>query len=114
MSKSQILALCILVPFSALSVYAVMQVGYFGIFEYHIHSPAGWQVFTDLVIALVLVLSWLIHHARTNGRNPVPWVVLTLLLGSFGPLLYLLFFGISNKVAQERQAAGRTTAQNGA
>ncbi len=70
-----------------------MQVGYIGIFDYHRHSPAGWQVFADLVIALLLVLLWLVPHAKESGRNPWPWVVLTLLLGSFGPLLYLVFAG---------------------
>ena len=70
-----------------------MQVGYIGIFYYHRHSPAGWQVFADLVIALLLVLLWLVPHAKESGRNPWPWVVLTLLLGSFGPLLYLVLAG---------------------
>jgi drug/metabolite transporter (DMT)-like permease len=89
MSK-RTLAIIILIPFSALSLYAVAKVGYIGIFDYHRHSPAGWQVFADLVIALVLVLSWLIPEARRAGRNPWPWVAVTLFLGSFGPLLYLL------------------------
>ena len=63
--------------------------GYIGIFDYQRHSPAGWQVFVDLFIALVLVLTWMIPDAQRNGRNPWPWVVLTVLSGSFGPLLYL-------------------------
>jgi len=83
------LAIILLLPFAALSVYAVMQVGYIGIFDYHRHSPAGWQVFVDLVIALILVLCWLIPHARKAGRNPLPWVLITLFLGSIGPLCYL-------------------------
>ncbi len=62
---------------------------YLGILDYHRYSPAGWQVFTDLVIALVLVLSWLIPEAKKNNRNPWPWVLATVLMGSFGPLLYL-------------------------
>ncbi len=84
------IALIILFPFTALSLYALMQVGYIGIIDYHRHSPAGWQVFTDLVIALILVMTWMIPDAKRNGRNPWLWVVLTLFLGSFGPLLYLV------------------------
>jgi hypothetical protein len=42
------------------------------------------------VIALLLLLTFLVPHAREAGRNPWPWVALTLLLGSFGPLSYLL------------------------
>lgn len=83
------LAITLLIPFSALTIYAVMQVGYVGIFDYHRHSPAGWQVFADLVVALILVLSWMIPDAKKRGRNPIPWVVMTLFLGSIGPLLYL-------------------------
>ncbi len=85
------LAIFLLVPFVALTVYAVMQVGYWGIFDYHRHSPAGWQVFTDLVIALILVLCWLIPNARNTGRNPWPWVIATLFVGAIGPLCYLAF-----------------------
>jgi hypothetical protein len=92
MSK-RTLAIIVLIPFTLLTVYAVAKVGYIGIFDYHRHSPAGWQVITDLIIALVLVLSWLIPEARKSGRNPWPWVLATLFLGSFGPLLYLAFAG---------------------
>ncbi|MFT4614892.1 MAG: drug/metabolite transporter (DMT)-like permease [Bacteroidia bacterium] len=83
------LAIVILIPFLALTIYSVAKVGYFGLFEYHLHSPARWQVFTDLVIALLLVLMWLVPQAKTEGRNPWPWVVATLFLGSIGPLAYL-------------------------
>jgi drug/metabolite transporter (DMT)-like permease len=93
MKSARTLGIILLIPFTALTAYAVMQVGYIGIFDYHRHSPAGWQVFADLVIALVLVLLWLVPHAKKAGRNPWPWVVLTLLLGSFGPLLYLVLAG---------------------
>jgi len=89
MSNRQILAIAILIPFSLLTVYAVMQVGYIGIFDYHRHSPAGWQVFADLVVALILLLTWLIPEAKKSGRNPWPWLALTLVGGSLGPLLYL-------------------------
>jgi len=85
------LAIIVLIPFTLLTAYAVAQVGYIGIFDYHRHSPAGWQVMADLVIALLLVLSYLVPEARKAGRNPWPWVVLTLFLGSIAPLLYLAF-----------------------
>ena len=89
MINKRTLAIILLVPFSILSVYAVLEVGYVGIFDYHRHSPAGWQVFADLVVALILVLSWMLPDAKKRGRNPIPWVVITLFLGSIGPLLYL-------------------------
>ena len=89
--NTRTLAIIILIPFTLLTVYAVAEVGYIGIFDYHRHSPAGWQVITDLVIALLLVLTWLIPEAKRAGRNPWPWVAITLFAGSIGPLLYLVF-----------------------
>lgn len=83
------LAIFILIPFTALTAYAVYEVGYIGVLDYQLHSPAGWQVFADLVIACVLLLGWIIPEAKKNGRNPWPFVGITMLLGSFGPLLYL-------------------------
>ncbi len=84
------LLLLILLPFLVLTLYAVSQVGYVGIFTYHLPSPAGWQVFADLVVALVLVCSWMIVDARRNQRNVIPYLIATLFLGSIGPLAYLL------------------------
>ena len=89
MNYTKTFAILALVPFTLLTGYAVTEVGYIGIFDYHRHSPAGWQVITDLVIALLLILAWLFQDARTCGRNPWPWLMLTLLVGSLGPLLYL-------------------------
>jgi hypothetical protein len=84
------LAIAVLIPFAVLTAYTIAQVGYIGIFDYQRHSPAGWQVITDLVIACGLIILWLVPDAKQKGRNPWPYVIITLTLGSFGPLLYLL------------------------
>ena len=89
MPSQKTLAICLLIPFTILTLYVLYQVGYVEIFAYHTRSPAGWQVFTDLVVALILVLTWMIPDARKNQRRIWPWIVATLLLGSIGPLLYL-------------------------
>ena len=78
-------------PFLLLTIYAVSQVGYVGIFDYHRHSPAGWQVFADLVVALLLLLTFMIPDAKERGMNPWPWVVATFLMGSLGPIAYFIF-----------------------
>ena len=85
----KMLAIALLVPFLALTGYALTQVGFVGLFEYQMQNAGGWQVLIDLVIALVLVLAWLVQDARRNGRAVLPWVLLTLTTGSIGPLLYL-------------------------
>lgn len=97
MTTRQTFSLCLLIPFLALTAYALYSVGYIGIFDYHRHSPAGWQVFADLVIALIIVLMFLIPEAQKAGRNPWPWVVATLFLGSIAPLCYLVVTRKANK-----------------
>ena len=85
------IAIVLFVPFILLTIYALMEVGYLGIVDYHRHSPAGWQVFADLVVGLILVLTWLVPEAKRQGHNPWPWVVGTLFTGSIAPLLYIIF-----------------------
>jgi ethanolamine transporter EutH len=79
-----------LVLFGVLSAAALWRHGYWGIVAPHFQSLGAAQVFADLVIALVLVMTWMWRDARAAGRNPWPWIVATLALGSFGPLVYLL------------------------
>lgn len=87
---NRILLIVTLVAFGVLSAAALAQHGYFGILALHFQTYGGMQVLADLVIALVLVMAWMWHDARALGRNVWPWLVVTLALGSFGPLLYLL------------------------
>jgi MFS superfamily sulfate permease-like transporter len=79
-----------LTAFSALTALALLQHGYWGIVAPHFRSLGGAQVFVDLVIALSLFLVWMWRDARASGRNPWPWLALTLATGSIGALLYLL------------------------
>ena len=79
-----------LILFGALSAAALWQHGYLGIFALHFQTFGGAQVLADLVIALVLVMVWMWRDAQATGRNVWPWILATLALGSFGPLVYLL------------------------
>jgi hypothetical protein len=88
MNRSLLIATLIL--FGALSAVALWQHGYLEIFTLPLQTFAGTQVLADLVIALTLVMVWMWHDAKRTGRNVWPWIVATLALGSFGPLLYLL------------------------
>ena len=94
------------IPFALVTAYAIIQVGYTGILTYHLPSPAGWQVFFDLCVALLLVLSWMIADARRTGRTVWPYVVATLLLGSFGPIAYLLTSARGETGESAAQSAG--------
>ena len=90
MNAKQIGLSVVLVDFAALTGYAVYQYGYLGFFELMISNAAALTALADLVIALSLVIAWMIRDARARGVSPLPYVVLTLALGSVGPLLYLI------------------------
>jgi len=81
--------LVVLALFGALTAVAVAQVGILGIFRPHFTSWGPAQVFADLVIVAVLACFWMVADGRRSGVPAWPFVVLTLLAGSFGPLLYL-------------------------
>ncbi len=84
------LSLVLLIPFLALTAYAIMDVGYVHIFTYQFGSSGGWQVLVDLVIALILLWSLILIDARKSGRNPWPFMLATLFVGSIAPLLYFV------------------------
>jgi hypothetical protein len=90
MPLPRLLLIVVLFLFSALSAAALWQHGYWGLISPLLQSWGGAQVLADLVIALSLVLVWIWRDARAQGRSPWPWIVATLALGSFGPLVYLL------------------------
>lgn len=80
----------VLAGFGALSAVATWRHGYWGLFAQQFETLAGLQVLADLGIALGLAMLWMWRDARASGRRPLPWILLTLAAGSFGPLLYLL------------------------
>ena len=84
------LIVLVLVLFGALTAAALWHHGYWGIIVPHFQTFGAGQVLAGLVIALTLVMIWMWRDARTLGRNPWPWILGTLVTGSFSPLLYIL------------------------
>ena len=82
--------LVVLTLFSVLTALALIDVGYFGILEPHFKSWGEGQVLADLVILGALACLWMIADARECGLSVWPFLVVTLFLGSYGPLLYLV------------------------
>lgn len=76
--------------FTAFTIWIVSRTGLAGFYEQLLASPGAWQVFADLTVALLLVLSWMRRDAQAKGRAFWPYLLLTLALGSIGPLTYLL------------------------
>lgn len=90
MNWKKVLLASVLADFMALTAWAVYDVGYVGFFETVLSTSAGIVCAVDLVIALSLITVWMVRDAREHGVSPVPYVILTVALGSVGPLLYLL------------------------
>ena len=101
MSGRLIVLFAVIVGFGVLSALALMDVGYFGVLKPHFQTWGGAQVFVDLVILAVLTCGWMVRDSRQSGVPAWPFILLTLVLGSFGVLFYL--------VARElRQGAAHT------
>lgn len=89
--SARLLALIVVIGlFGVLSALALMDVGYLGIIAPHFQSWGAGQVLADLVILAVLGCLWMIEDGRARGINPWPFVIATLVAGSFGVLLYLV------------------------
>ena len=90
MSARLIVLVAVIAGFALLTALALMDVGYFGILKPHFLSWGAGQVFADLVIALTLACIWMVNDARERGMSAWPFVAITLVVGSFGPLAYLV------------------------
>ncbi len=90
MSGRLVLLISVIVAFGILSALALMDVGYFGILEPHFKSYGEGQVLADLVIMCLMGCVWMTYDSRASGLPAWPFVIITIFLGSFGPLFYLL------------------------
>ena len=89
MSTKQLVLAIILLAFGAQTAYVTLLHGS-ALFDLAFANPVTILLCVDLTIALGLIISWMIVDARERGSNPWAYVVLTLLTGSVGPLLYLI------------------------
>jgi hypothetical protein len=101
MNLRQFLLLDVLVLFLAYTLYVIATVGYVDFFRQALASPVGVQLVLDLVLSLTLALTWMRSDAKTSGVPFAPYLVATLILGSAGPLGYLV-----HREAKARRAAG--------
>ena len=91
--------LLVIAAFGVLSTLALMDVGYFGILAPHFRSWGEAQVLADLVILGVLACIWMTRDAPSHGLAAWPFVLMTLVLGSFGPLTYLVVRELRSRAA---------------
>lgn len=90
MSSRLLILITVITGFAILTTVALLKVGYFGILTPLFHSWGGAQVFADFVILAVLSCTWMRNDARSRGVAVWPFILITLVAGSFGPLFYLL------------------------
>ena len=69
--------------------------GFVGFLESANVNAATRLMFFDWVITLVLISIWMRRDAVATGRRFWPFALLTLVLGSAGPLTYLLIGSLS-------------------
>lgn len=60
-----------------------------GTFRLAFANSATTQVSLDLIVALSLIVVWMWRDAREHKVSPLAFVVITVVAGSLGPLLYL-------------------------
>jgi hypothetical protein len=90
MNRKQLALSAALIVLLASNAYAVYLYGYLGFFRTVLANFAGVATFVDLIIALVLILAWIGDDARRRNVSAIPYLVLTLALGSVGPVVYLI------------------------
>jgi uncharacterized membrane protein YqjE len=81
---------CVILAFGLLTTLALLEVGYVGLIAMHLQSWGGAQVLVDLVIVSLLACIWMVRDARERGLSAWPFVAITVVAGSFGPLCYLV------------------------
>src|SRR6202048_3735559 len=90
MNRKQLALSAALIVLLAMDAYSVYLYGFIGFFRMVLANFAGVTAFVDLLIALVLIIFWMGDDDRQRNVSAVPYLVLTLALGSIGPLLYLI------------------------
>lgn len=90
MNRKQLALSAALVVLLAMDAYSFYLYGYVGFFRMVLANFAGVTTFVDLAIALVLIIVWIGDDARERRVSAIPCVILTIALGSVGPLLYLI------------------------
>ncbi|AOT00484.1 hypothetical protein ESP131_09545 [Exiguobacterium sp. U13-1] len=84
------LLLVITIAFAVLTAFSIIDFGVLGIFAEATQNTATLQIFVNLILCALFIIVWLRHDTRRAGRSFPLWAIITLAIGAFGPLLYLL------------------------
>jgi hypothetical protein len=89
--NGSLLALLVLVPFFAFSVWVSMHHGPLGFVDTALRGGWETQIFLDLVIAMAVASTVVRRDALQRGIAPWPWMVAMATLGSIGLLGYFVY-----------------------
>jgi hypothetical protein len=90
MNVKQVGLAIVLAAFAALNAYDFYIYGARGFLHIAFANAGTTAIFVDLVIALTMVAVWMTRDAAQRGVNVLPYLLLTVCLGSIGPLAYLV------------------------
>ncbi len=108
MTKTRILLGITLALFTLANLWALEQFGFAGTWESILGAEFPTKlILFDLLIALSLVMTWMWNDARERGATVWPYLLVTLALGSIGPLLYLIRRESARKAAASGAEHGR-------
>jgi hypothetical protein len=93
----------LLVGFSALTAEVVIKDGYTEWLRIAFENRSAGLLLVDLSIALSLVMGWMIKDARARKATVWPFTILTVLLGSVGPLAYLVLRSAADRRANDAE-----------
>ena len=85
----------IFIAFSAYTAWIVWEFGYLSVFQVTLQQHPSTQVLLDLFIGVgLLFVIMLVDHYRSGRslKKVLPFVLLTGVFGSLGPLLYFIFY----------------------
>lgn len=88
--NTKLVATVVLLPFLAYSLWVAATHGSFGYLDLAAREPWAMQMLLDLAITSAFSIHWMIKDARVSGRNPWPFVVLTVATGSLAALVYIV------------------------
>ena len=84
--------LVVLVPFAVLTGVAISVDGSSGFSNAITLNLLSFQIWLDLVIAMLFWAAWLLVDAKAHGRWPWVWLIAAFAFGAFVPLLYMILY----------------------
>ena len=97
MNLRLVLLLVTLALFGAYSVWLLLDVGYIAIWKAGFANPSSLQILMDLVIACLIISSWMIGDAKARGVSVWPWIIAVLTTGTLAILVYLVVRELAKK-----------------